>query len=269
MGKTTISWTDHSVNPIRARHRVTGKVGHFCEKVSPGCANCYSSALQSFRFGTPAFSTPDADQMECFLDEGKLAEVRRRRAPTKWFWCDMTDFCGEWMLPEWYAACFATMAATPQHTHMLLTKRPERLASCLPADWGDGYPSVWLGTSVENQRWTSRLEALCALPAAVHFASVEPLLGPVDLAPWLDRLSWVIIGGESGAPRRPMDLAWLLAVVAQCQAAGVAVWVKQDAAFRDGQQGRIPDDIWKIKQFPTLQGDFGSVSRALTQGVLF
>jgi protein gp37 len=251
MGKTSIGWADHSINPLRARHRITGKVGHHCIKTSPGCAHCYSSIIQERWFGTPAFSTPDAQHMEPFLDPKKLAEVRRRKKPTKYFWCDMTDLFGAWVPQEWIAACCATMATTPQHTHMLLTKRPERLAVCLPSDWGRGSPNVWLGVSVENRRWLHRLDTLAQVPAVVHFASFEPLLDDLgDLSPWLPSLQWAIVGGESGPQRRPMALAWLVSIVEQCQAAGVPTFVKQDTALRDGQQGRIPDEVWRLKEFP-------------------
>jgi len=189
--------------------------------------------------------------MEPFLDPKKLAEVRRRNKPTKYFWCDMTDLFGAWVRQEWIDACFATMAATPHHIHMLLTKRPERIAASLPPDWGAGYPHVWIGTSVENRRWLRRLDTLCQVPAVVHFASFEPLLADLgDLSPWLPSLHWVIVGGESGPQRRPMEVAWLLSIVEQCQTAGIPVFVKQDTALRDGRQGRIPDDVWRIKEFP-------------------
>ena len=72
-------------------------------------------------------------------------------------------------------------------------------------------------------------------------ADEEPLLG--DLTPWLSGLAWAIVGGESGARRRPMALPWLLRVVSQCHAASIPIWIKQDAAFKDGQQGRIPDAV--------------------------
>ena len=126
MGKTTIEWTDFSVNPIRARLKSDpSKVGHYCEKVAPGCTHCYSSRMQ-VRFGLPAFgSGQKRDDVELFLDESKLDEVRRRKKPTRWFWCDMTDVFGHWVKPEWLAAIFACIDETPQHTHMLLTKRPE------------------------------------------------------------------------------------------------------------------------------------------------
>jgi protein gp37 len=130
MGKTSIEWTDRSINPIRAKLRAAPDqrvAGHYCEKVSPGCANCYSSAMQK-RFDMPSFgSGQHADKVEHFLDESKLLEVLKRRAPTKWFWADMTDLFGSWVEDSWLDRCFAVMAMTPQHTHQILTKRPERM----------------------------------------------------------------------------------------------------------------------------------------------
>jgi protein gp37 len=166
------------------------------------------------------------------------------------FTCSLSDF----FIAEadgWRAEVWEIIRATPSLTYQILTKRPERLAACLPADWGAGYPNVWLGVSVENRRWRRRLDTLAQVPAVVHFASVEPLLQDLgDLTPWLPSLEWVIVGGESGPRRRPMALDWLVSVVEQCQAAHIATWVKQDTAFKDGQQGRIPDHIWHIKQLP-------------------
>jgi protein gp37 len=133
-----------------------------------------------------------------------------------------------------------------------------------PYDWMDGWRfwptelfNVWLGVSAENQPWYDiRSTALLDTPAAVRFVSCEPLLGPVDLmmsrvpVPFhVQGIHWVIVGGESGPGHRPMDIAWLESIVAQCKDAGVAVWVKQDSGPRAGQQGRIPDDLW-IHQFP-------------------
>lgn len=127
--------------------------------------------------------------------------------------------------------------------------------------------NVWFGTTVENQETADkRLPELLAVPAVVRFLSCEPLLAPVNLDPprcqycrdggeivdgdppwcvrcdseavfghWLDAcakenkrgVSWVIVGGESGPSARPFDLAWARAIVAQCKAAGVPVFVKQ------------------------------------------
>lgn len=222
MGKTSIQWTDHSINPIRARNPLTGAVGHYCEKISSGCAHCYASGLQK-RFQMPDFpgqtkggslclgetETVHVGDLEIFLDESKLDSVLRRRKPTKYFWCDMTDMFGWWVYEEWLDKCFAVMATTPHHTHQILTKRPERAFEYLgtpdrhntlevTADElrpGKGHPSfggkhmlpglplrnVWLGVSAENQReWDHRVQILRQINARVRFVSVEPMLEEIN-----------------------------------------------------------------------------------------
>lgn len=133
MGKTAIEWTDHSISPIRARNKATGKVFHFCEKVSPGCAHCYAESL-ALRFGLFEYQQRNRDKVEFFLDEAKLQEVLRRKKPTKYFWEDCSDLFGDWVPLEWIDKCLAVMALTPQHTHQVLTKRPERMAEYFADD---------------------------------------------------------------------------------------------------------------------------------------
>lgn len=138
MSKTSIEWTDHSINPLRARLKSDPScVGHYCEKVSSECAHCYSSRFQP-RFGLPEFGGKSGralDLVEPFLDVSKLHEVLRRRKPTKYFWCDMTDLFGHWVSDEWIDQCFAVMALTPWHTHQVLTKRPDRAAKWFAERW--------------------------------------------------------------------------------------------------------------------------------------
>lgn len=135
-------------------------------------------------------------------------------------------------------------------------------------DWP--LPNVWLGVSVEDQKNADeRIPSLLQTPAAVRFVSYEPALGPVDLEASLSvydkhgepsgprcnpdgssALGWVIVGGESGPGRRPVELAWLEAIDEQTREAGVPLFVKQDGAPRPGTQGRIPDRLWARKEFP-------------------
>lgn len=227
----SIEWTERSVNPIRARGP-NGKSGHYCVKCSPGCKNCYSSDFQP-RLGLPVFQEQAKDPPELYLDPKTLAEVLKRKAPTTWFWCSMTDLFGEWVPDEWIAACFGVMAATPHHTHQVLTKRPERaakwfewyaertkdaapagLAVVYASQWlGRSFtefmpdlvaqwpcwplPNVWLGTSVENQRYADeRIPHLLRCPAAVRFLSCEPLLGPLDLGRWIAPRTFCGCGAE-------------------------------------------------------------------------
>lgn len=145
-------------------------------------------------------------------------------------------------------------------------------------------PNVWIGTSVENQHWANiRIPILLEIPAAVRFVSIEPLLGQInftlrgsDVQGWDEdwrydvltgeewaepraetpersqHLDWGIIGGESGSDLRDPGLSAIVDVARQFERAGVALFVKQDVHRRPGQQGRIPDDIWAVKQFPAV-----------------
>ncbi|HUX09551.1 MAG TPA: DUF5131 family protein [Terriglobia bacterium] len=231
MSTTKIEWVRNAdgtqgetINPFRARNKATGAVGHFCEKVGPGCKNCYASRLQS-RFGLFPFLAENRDKVELFLDESKLQKVLRRRKPTTWFWADMTDMFWDGYPDEWRDRCFAVMALTPQHTHVILTKRAGPLrewslrlqhiadnwapktktGQFSPADvlnlrwmhwtYGRGpafpyhpwpLPNVWLGVSVEDQATADeRIPLLLRTPAALRFVSYEPALGPVDFSLWL------------------------------------------------------------------------------------
>lgn len=211
---SAIEWTESTWNPWMG-----------CNKVSPGCAHCYMFREQS-RYGQDP-------------------EVVRRskttfRAPLKWkeprriFTCSWSD----WFHPAadaWRDDAWDVIRDTPQHTYQILTKRPEFIAEHLPPDWHDGYPNVWLGVSVESQRWVERLERLAQVPAAVRFVSAEPLLGPVDLGslPY----DWVIAGGESGPDARPTELDWLRSLRDQCAARHVPFFLKQLGGWPDKRGG--------------------------------
>lgn len=165
-------------------------------------------------------------------------------------------------LEPWRAALWLIIQQTPHLDWQLLTKRPENIARFLPADWGNGYPNVWLGTTAENQEYADkRIPHLLAVPAVVRFLSCEPLLGPIDFhrvevaasdaidPEWRDGrrgqpivsvlgdrdpewerepgIHWVIAGGESGGGARPMHINWARSLRDQCAAAGVAYFFKQ------------------------------------------
>src|SRR5262249_42207476 len=101
-------------------------------------------------------------------------------------------------------------------------------------------PNVWLGVSVENEAYTTRIDDLRDLPASVRFLSVEPLIGPI---PALDLrgIHWVILGGESGPRSRPLDIAWVRSVRDQCIASDVAFFFKQWGGTRKHLTGRSLD----------------------------
>ena len=286
MSETSIQWTDHSTNPIRARRAgitetkggYNSGIGHYCEKISSGCANCYSSTTQP-RFGLPKFpgvvtrtgvevlqnATCDvihvSDKMELFFDQSRLEEVMRRKKPTKYFWCDMTDLFGPWVPTAWIDRCFATMALTPQHTHQILTKRAGRMVDYvntltplrLSASERFGMPikipefplsSVWLGFSAEDQqRWDQRLPDIEKLADMgwLTWCSAEPLLGHINMGLGSSMLRWLVCGGESGHGARPCHIEWIRSIVKQCKAAGVACFVKQLGSLQLHPSYRIPN----------------------------
>ncbi len=292
MSETKIQWTDHSINPIRARAKsglfdsTTGEreiyTGHHCEKISPGCKNCYASKLQP-RFQMPPFDKRQDVEIEHFLDESKLQQVLRRRKPTKYFWCDMTDMFGDWVKDEWLDKIFATMAlAYLNQPRAYWSDAAGRGAAWL---WGgeepdDVYdtvsgaikrgplPNVWLGVSAEDQqRADERIPTLLQIPAAVRFVSYEPALEYVSFMPWIDRLDWVIVGGESGPGARPFDLLWARVSIEILGRAGVPVFMKQIGANafigpagdglrftpKDKKGGNIDEwpEALQVRQFPS------------------
>jgi protein gp37 len=278
MSQTSIEWTEHSINPFRARSLATGRIGHFCVPASPGCwPNCYSSNRQK-RFGTYEFNILNRSKVELFLDESKLREVLRRRKPTKYFWCDMTDLAD--YPDDWIDRCFATMARTPQHIHQVLTKRSERMRDYLANPeteerihrlagrlvFSCPLVSVWVGVSVENQKYADgRIPHLIASEAAVRFVSYELALAAVNFGDHLQNLDWVIVGGESdqSRPARPCQLEWIRATLGETRRAGVACFVKQvgDNPYLNGRSFPVkakkggdpkewPADL-RIREFPT------------------
>jgi protein gp37 len=164
---------------------------------------------------------------------------------------------------------FELIEQTPWLDWLLLSKRPQNMVAMAPAAWAKGWPfNVWAGTSAGCQDSANAfVHHITQVPAPVRFVSAEPLLGRVDLSlrlgvqrcPWgwteqtgrIAHLEWIIVGGESGAPRREMDLEAAADLVAQARAARVPVFVKQDSHRYPGQRGRLSDAMWALKQLPS------------------
>lgn len=182
-------------------------------------------------------------------------------APLRWraakviLTCSWSDWFHENADP-WRNEAWEVIRRCPQCVFQILTKRPERILDCLPEDWP--LPNVWLGVSVEYQRWADlRIPLLTTVPAAVRFLSCEPLLGPVDLRPSLasGAIGWVIVGGESGGPPdrrlvelrngkwlpKPEALQWVRSIRHHCIEAGVPFFFKQFGGPRPTSGGRLLD----------------------------
>ena len=231
---STIEWTDETWNPV------TG-----CTRVSPGCDHCYMFAMY------PRLTAMRVRGYELHPQQVQLVP-ERLEAPFRWgkprrvFVNSMSDLFHPKVPYDFIAQVFDVMrVATAQHGHVfqVLTKRPGRAVAWWVRDrdrFGDTWPAgVWIGTSVENQKYAPRITVLARLPAPVRFVSAEPLLGPVDLSKWLRRgdLQWVIAGGESGRAARPMDIDWARDLRDQSVQAGVAFFLKQLGGKRGKRSG--------------------------------
>jgi len=258
MAKTNIGWTDDSWNPLRYRTKKdlwvlsgravpsferefsggtkipAGTSGHHCEKISPGCAHCYSCAMNARKlsWGTGLDYVPqNTEHLEPYLDEEAFAAPLRWKRPRMVFPFSMTDLFGAWVPQELQFALMQRMEEAQQHTFQVLTKRPDiavRFMEFYKATTGRVPPNVWIGTSVENNLMAEqRMPWLIVCPAAKLFVSYEPALELVDFKKWLPYFHWGIIGGESGAGARGFQIEWADATVKDFAAAGVPLWVKQ------------------------------------------
>lgn len=221
-GNSKIEWTEMTWNPV------TG-----CTKVSPGCTHCYAETMArrlrlmgNIRYRNGFKLTLHDDLVD---------------APIRWktsrlvFVNSMSDLFHEGVPIGFIQRVFETMRRCPQHQFQVLTKRAERLSEIADRlDWRD---NIWMGVSIENQRYACRAELLARVPAHVRFLSVEPLLGQIDNLP-LKGIHWVIVGGESGCGARPMRREWVESVLRQCRKARVPFFFKQWGGVQKHVTGR-------------------------------
>ncbi len=218
-----IEWTHHTFNPWWG-----------CTKVSLGCVHCYAETF-SRRIGQDVWGPGgerrffgDAHWREPLKWHAEAARAGERR---RVFCASMADvFENRAELNAHRERLWRLIAETPALDWLLLTKRPDRVAKCVP--WGAKWPAnVWMGVTTENQRWAAkRIPLLIELPAAVRFLSCEPLLGALDVSRWLSgsrRVDWIIAGGESGYRARPMNPEWARSLRDQCRATGTPFNFKQ------------------------------------------
>ncbi len=198
---SSIEWTQATWNPV------TG-----CDKVSPGCAHCYAETFAKRFEGVPGH--PYEQGFKLTRRPERLELPLKWRKPRMIFVNSMSDLFHEKVPAEFVGQVFDTMRRADWHTFQVLTKRPERALELTPQlpPWPD---NVWMGVSVENRRFLHRLDTLRDIPAAIRFASCEPLLGPLDGINLAD-IDWVIAGGESGPRARRMKPEWACALRDAC-----------------------------------------------------
>ena len=250
-----IEWTDHTFNPWWG-----------CTKVSPACDHCYAETWAK-RIGLDVWSSgkPRRFLSDAYWQQphrwNRLARLTDQRARV--FCASMADVF-EWKkeLTPWRHKLWQLIEETPHLDWLLLTKRPHLAMRLTP--WNANWPrNVWLGATVENQKWVEkRLPHLESIPANIRFLSCEPLLGEVDLRLWLENnlIHWVIAGGESGSNARPSNPDWFLSLRDQCNAHNTPFHFKQwgDWAPTDAVAGNIlPRSVSVDERFPAKIGRYG------------
>ena len=217
-----IEWTDATWNPVLG-----------CTKVSPGCKHCYAETFSERFRGTPGH--PFEQGFDLRLVPHALDRPRRWKRGRLIFVNSMSDLFHDQVPDDYIAQVFAVMESCPQHRFQLLTKRAERLEQLAPSlPWPS---NLWMGVSVETQKYRSRIHALQRVPAAIRFLSLEPLLGPLPLK----GIDWVIVGGESGRRPRPMSADWVRSIQRQCARADVRFFFKQWGGRNKKAAGRELD----------------------------
>lgn len=251
---TKIEWSEEVWNPT------TG-----CDRVSPGCDNCYIERTIPFRMEGRRFD--EHGRMGVRLHPDRLDKPLHWRKPRRVFVNSLSDLFHESVPGDFTAEVFAVMALADQHQFQVLTKRSKWMAHRLNNDaWLDDVdsarlrrnpyrimpdwprPNIWLGTSIESDRYAFRADHLRHTPAAVRWLSLEPLLGPL---PSLDLtgIDWVVVGGESGPGARPMHPDWARDIRDRCVRADVPFFFKQWGEWapargdeKDRMQGHVNVD---------------------------
>ena len=250
MKQSKIQWTDFTANFWMG-----------CNKVSPGCKYCYMERIMGSKSAKNIWRTSEAT----------FNKALRLENPSLIFTCSMSDF----FIKEadgWREDAWDVIRKTPQHTWQILTKRPERIIDCLPADWGEGWKNVWLGTSIENQDYLHRASTLAKVPAHIRFISAEPLIGEIDFTKdehgqaFLENFHWCIIGGESGDEKGPhiyreCKPEWIEKIIDDLKGTQVKVFVKQMGTYlakqmqmkdmHGGEFGKFPEHL-KIREYPSV-----------------
>lgn len=246
--KSTIQWTDATWNIARG-----------CTKVDEDCKYCYMyrESLDSTRY----------NPLEVKRTKTVFTLPLKLKVPSKIFTSSLTDFfhedCDSFRDEAW-----DIIRKCPQHTFQILTKRPERITAHLPADWGEGWKNVWLGTSVGSQESIHRMVELSKVTSRTIFLSLEPLHGEIELSKAmlyvdvikesfhvLPAFDWVIVGGESGNENgkykyRPCKIEWIEKIVSECKKNTIPVFVKQLGTHLSKQMGLKDRHGGDIEEFP-------------------
>ena len=222
---SSIEWTEATWNPV------TG-----CDKISPGCKNCYAERMT--RRLQAMGQRNYANGFQVTTHEHALRIPLEWKTPQTIFVNSMSDLFHKDVPFDFILQTFEVMNLASLHRYQILTKRSERLAELSPKlPWRH---HIWMGVSVENSNYTNRVDDLRKTSAHVKFLSLEPLLGPIPIMN-LKGIDWVIVGGESGPGSRPMRPEWVVDIRDQCKKSGVSFFFKQWGGINKKKAGRTLD----------------------------
>jgi protein gp37 len=218
-----IEWTETTWNPV------TG-----CDHVSDGCRNCYAERLahRLHAMGNRRYANGFQLQTHPDLFDAPL----RWRRPRMIFVNSMSDLFHEQLPFDAIVALFETMNLAYWHTFQILTKRTGRLLQL--SDRLSWTSNIWMGVTVESDRYTHRIAALSRVPSAVRFVSFEPLLSGIDSDTSLTDIDWAIVGGESGPGARPIHHEWVTGIRGLCERDDVDFFFKQWGGTNKKRTGR-------------------------------
>ncbi len=235
--RSGIEWTDTTWNPV------TG-----CTKISYGCKHCYAERMANRlrNMGVKKYR----EGFSVTVHESALGDPLKWKNPRLVFVNSMSDLFHKSVPAAFIEKVFGVMNSASQHTFQVLTKRPNRVVRL------NGHlrwtPNIWLGVSIESERWLGRLAPLKETGAHVKFLSLEPLLGPLpDIQ--LEGINWVIVGGESGPGARPMEADWVRDIRDHCGSNGIPFFFKQWGGVFKKRTGRTLDNrVWDQMPAPAL-----------------
>ncbi len=223
---SSIEWTEMTWNPV------TG-----CTKISPGCKHCYAERMSRRLQGMGIEKYENGFTVA--THDSSLDEPLRWKKPRLVFVNSMSDLFHQSVPSGFIESVFDVMNRATRHTFQVLTKRPGRAALLgRRLNWT---PNIWLGASVESEKWLGRLAPLRATGARTKFLSLEPLLGPLP-ALNLTGVDWVVVGGESGPGARPMEADWVREIRDNCVNSSTPFFFKQWGGVFKKKTGRVLDD---------------------------
>jgi len=283
MNKTKIEWADYTWNPVtgclhgckycyarKIAHRFGGYTvggGYTRHEPFSGETRVLDEPLLIVRENDKVYKAPYPYDFLPTFHRYRLDEPQKVKTPSKIFSVSMGDLFGNWVPDEWIDEVFTACFNADWHTYYFLTKNPARYERAIARYDGEErgfdievWDHIWFGATVTCQEDTDRLADLMKFREGRKFASIEPLLGPMDIRRYLQgrwspdyekrcwhliqkydgrvtdatsvilkpRLDWVIIGAQTGPGAKPPKPEWVQDIIDQCRAAGVPVFLKDN-----------------------------------------